>query len=735
MEDKMKNLLIFGIIVGLLFVSGCSSNTDNEVLSQYLSSSSTQELKQFKDLNELKDYLELHQSSNNYDFNIKTLSARSDTMAVSESAAPNSDGSDGSYSSTNVQVQGVDEADFVKNDDRYIYLIADGKLIIVDTKDNIESEIVSETTLNLRSDNADTYDYYSTPNVRDIFLYDNTAVVFMDSYEKELYFDRYNIKPYESYKQNTKVLVFDVSNREDPVVEETFTISGYYYSSRLIKDKVYVITQESLYGFANYPGPMVKYSDKIMNPEIYYFDNPENNYQLSIITSIDITKNAVVDTKSFMLGYTNTLMVSENNIYISYQKQNYWCLGWRCMNYDNDAKGRFTEVVVPLLEGDLKDNVEDILSQDLEEDEEWSLISKEFAKFYEGLQDDKELQKKYEDMFSDIEDALNEYDAKKAMDNSKTIIHKIAINDGNIEYKTKGEVDGYLLNQFSMDEHDGNLRVATTINFWLNSGNIQYNNVYILDEDMNVVGSLENLAKNESIYSSRFIGDKLYLVTFRQIDPFFVIDLSDAENPKVLGYLKIPGYSSYLHPIGEDQILGIGKDVGENEWGGTSAKGLKVTLFDISDFENLKEIDTKIIGIEGSDSPALYDHKAFTYLPDKKIVILPVNEVEERIKSGTYSYRTKVWNGAYVLSVDDEVKSLGRIEHSSSESEYYYWFNTASVSRSIYIKDFIYTLSTKYLKINSLEDLDNEATIKLPYVEPNYGYLEPMPVDTVAVME
>jgi uncharacterized secreted protein with C-terminal beta-propeller domain len=327
-------------------------------------------------------------------------------------------------------------------------------------------------------------------------------------------------------------------------------------------------------------------------------------------------------------------------------------------------------------------------------------------------------------MFKNIEEALNEYDSKKALENSKTIIHKIAIDNGEIEYQTKGEVDGRLLNQFSLDEYEGNLRVATTVSYWLNKvGNKQYNNVYVLGKDMAVIGSLEGLAENESIYSSRFMGEKLYLVTFRQIDPFFVIDLSNPKNPEVLGYLKIPGYSSYLHPIGDNLIIGVGKDVGENEWGGTSAKGIKISLFDVSNFDNPVEIQKYGIGLAGSDSPILHDHRAFLYSDTKNIMVIPVTEIVDKEKTGPYDYTTTVWNGAYVFKFSDGGFSVvGKVKHSSSETKYYYWFDSTSVTRSLYLDDVLYTISGKYVKANDLNDnLADLKTIKLPYEDTVYG--------------
>lgn len=217
------------------------------------------------------------------------------------------------------------------------------------------------------------------------------------------------------------------------------------------------------------------------------------------------------------------------------------------------------------------------------------------------------------------------------------------------------------------------------------------------------------------------MGDKLYVVTFRQMDPFFVIDLSNPNKPEVLGYLKIPGYSSYLHPISDKLIIGVGKETGENENGGVTTKGVKVSLFDVSDFSNPKEVDKYEIGLQGTDSPILYDHKAFLYSATKDLMVIPVTEITERTPSGQYNYRTKTWNGAYVFKVSETgFTVLGKVRHSSSETEYYNWFNTASVMRSLYMDNTLYTISAKMIKANDLEHtLEELNTIALPYSENN----------------
>ncbi|MGB5926154.1 MAG: beta-propeller domain-containing protein, partial [Dehalococcoidia bacterium] len=191
---------------------------------------------------------------------------------------------------------------------------------------------------------------------------------------------------------------------------------------------------------------------------------------------------------------------------------------------------------------------------------------------------------------------------REVWDSPRTSIHRLHIEGAEVDYVASGEVPGMMLNQFSMDEYDSHFRVATTT-----YGETTRNHVYILDMGLTIVGSVEDLAPGETIYSARFMGERGYLVTFRQVDPLFVIDLSDPNNPRELGYLKVTGYSDYLHPYDENHLIGIGKETteeGEFAW----YQGVKISLFDVSDVNNPQEISKLEIGDRGTDSPVLWDH-------------------------------------------------------------------------------------------------------------------------------
>jgi uncharacterized secreted protein with C-terminal beta-propeller domain len=303
-------------------------------------------------------------------------------------------------------------------------------------------------------------------------------------------------------------------------------------------------------------------------------------------------------------------------------------------------------------------------------------------------------------LFEDIRQALAEYDEMIARETQKTVIHKIAIGSNGINYESKGEVPGRLLNQFSMDEDGDRFRVATTSDFYSPyRGTTMYNNVYVLDTNMEIVGKLEEVAKDESIYAARFMGDRLYLVTFRQIDPFFVIDMSE-DDPKVLGELKLPGYSNYLHPYDEDHIIGIGRD-----------EGVKLALFDVSDVRNPELVDTYEIGGSGADSEVLYDHKALLFDRSKDVLSIPVSlypdysvppPLDDRV------YEPKIWRGFYVFGVDpsEGFTLKGTVEHFNDTGDYYYSYGTQG-SRSFYIGDVLYTVSlNNMVKMSDLQSLE-----------------------------
>lgn len=278
---------------------------------------------------------------------------------------------------------------------------------------------------------------------------------------------------------------------------------------------------------------------------------------------------------------------------------------------------------------------------------------------------------------------------------SRTTIYKVAVDKLMMVNVAKGEVRGWLLNQFSMDEKDGYLRMATTTR-WTSPESA----VYVLDSDLVVVGSLTGLAPNERIYSARFLGDTLYLVTFRQIDPFFVIDLGDPVHPLVLGELKNPGFSSYLHPVDEDHVLGIGSENGS----------VKISLYNVSDPTNPIE-QSKCLLPYWSWTSATYDHKAVLFDFEKRLLVIPV---WTSFYEQDYTNWTQ-WSGTYLFNVsaDDGISVKGTVAQGGTNA-------VDSVLRALYIGDTLYTVSQSTVKATSLVDLSEQG--ELIYSIPNQWY-------------
>jgi len=290
-----------------------------------------------------------------------------------------------------------------------------------------------------------------------------------------------------------------------------------------------------------------------------------------------------------------------------------------------------------------------------------------------------------------------------------TTIFKIAFDGLSMKAVARGDVNGWLLNQFSMDEKEPFLRMATTNMFFQPAaGTTMSNSVFVLDSELNVVGSLTGIAPTERIYSARFIDDTLYLVTFRQVDPLFAIDLTDPTNPKIVGELEMPGFSSYLHPVDATHVLGIG----------TENSMVKVSLYDVSDPTNpVEQSKFMLDGYSYSWSDAQYDHKAVLFDLEKQLLVIPISAYRAY---GDYYTEYGYITGALVLrvSIDDGVSLRGIIEHEGATQ-----YNSEYVSRSLYIGDFLYTISNTMLKASTLSDLTEVGSLVYGTYDYRYYYV------------
>jgi len=591
------------------------------------------------------------------------------------------------FSTTNVQVFGVDEPDFIKNDGKYVYILSNDKLTIVDAYPAEDAEIIAKIGLDVEGQ-----------SLQNMFLHKDRLVIFYQGQGQKYLIEEYGYIPTPIYSPTTHALILDISDRENAKVVKNYEVSGNYHNARMIGDHVYFVVNSNV----DYTNPIIPYVAESsrttgITPDVFYFDRPEQYYTFNTISAVDVF-GGEINAETFMIGSASTIYVSEDGIYITYTNN----LPYQY--YKTDSKEKFFKVILPLLPDDVQSKIKSIENSNLDPDEKWNKISDLLQEMYNNMSEQER-----DRLFSEIQQASQEYENRLVYETQTTVIHKIGMDRLALSYSSKAEVPGRLLNQFSMDEFNGKFRIATTSEAYGPQGSSVYNNVYVLDENLKVVGSLEKIAPRETIYSARFMGERLYLVTFQRIDPFFVIDLS-RDTPKVLGELKMPGYSNYLHPYDKNHVIGIGKETKESQWGGVQVFGVKVALFDVSDVRNPKVVDVFTIGDQSTDSEVLYDHKALLFDRNKDVLSLPItsNDYIDPLVKDDYT-EPKFWQGFYVFGVDPDAgfKLKGRVEHPNSGYDYGYG------SRSFYIGDVLYTVKGGLMKMNDVQDMSEINQVRL----------------------
>ncbi|MEA4847027.1 MAG: beta-propeller domain-containing protein [Clostridiaceae bacterium] len=580
------------------------------------------------------------------------------------------DSGSGDYSTTNVQVEGVDEADIVKTDGKYLYQVNNDRIVVAEIYPSDKMKI--KKIIELEKENVYPMELYLDDKYLVLIGTSNNAIPVYRSEQNSIMPEKY---PYYN-NETVKLIAYDITDKSDIKKVREIELEGSYLSSRKIDSKLYLVSNK---GF-NYRriledvevNDTPSYRDTAVKEEFvnidygkigYFPESVEPNYMIVAGIDLDLPKEGV--NVSTYLGSGESIYASGQNLYVAVTRHNI-----------------------------------------IDRDEDDPIIY------------DSEAPKKVTVKVSDRE----------------TVVYRFALNNGKLDYTGKGQVPGSILNQFSMDESEGFFRIATTKGSLFEEGEYtSKNNLYVMDPDLEICGRLEDVAPGEKIYSVRFMGDRAYMVTFKKVDPLFVIDLKDAKNPTILGALKIPGYSDYLHPYDENHIIGFGKDTielsNEGTWkkDGTTAyyQGMKIALFDVSDVNNPKEKFKEIIGDRGTDSELLSDHKALLFSKDKELMAFPVTVMEIKdggnISEGNRPvYGSFSFQGAYVYNVDLEegFKLRARISH-ISEEEYDKsgdgWYSSnKNVERIIYIGDDLYTISKGMIKANSMTDMNEKGSLLIP---------------------
>ena len=495
-------------------------------------------------------------------------------MAMDTAISESEKGTTDDYSTTNVRQEGVDEADVVKTDGRYLYVLRNDNrmLSIVDTINGLE-----ETYCINMDEEQYVQEFYFLPEQKKLIA---VCSVYIEDIQGDSVYAGARMIWDTSI---TQVVTFDVSDAEKPKEIGKVEQSGYYSSSRLSDNHVYLFTNYTAGGdFAKTePELYIPTVDaKLIDAECIYLPETDKGCMYEVVTSIDVNKpDEAKDSKAI---FTNggQLYVSNENIYY----------------YET----------------------------------EWAYTDK----------------------------------------TEKTTIRKIAYDNGELTPLAQKTVDGYINDSFSIDEYEGNLRVIATVG--------ETNSVYVMDKELEMLGKIEGLAEEERVYSARFMGATAYFVTFYETDPLFTVDFSNPKDPKIIGKLKIPGFSDYLHFYGENKLLGIGMDVDEET---LVTGGVKLTMFDISDKTDVKEEATYIMeNVYSTD--VSYDYKAALIDVPKNIICFPAY-TEGRQNYYIFSYDNE--NG-FVCELDEEINGYGM-----------------GVTRGVYIKDTLYVVQGNIIEAYSLK--------------------------------
>ena len=537
------------------------------------------------------------------------------------------------FDETNLQEQGIDEADIFKVDSTHVYALRGQQLIILTAEADAPAQKLSRLDFN--------------GEAIEMFLQDDRLVIITRQKQSEVAVNYLDPPKRAGSSKVVKVVVVDISDRAAPRIEREVAVDGEYVAARRIGDQVHVVAR-ALLGVsdstdadadADDSGGVLHFNQlSILGADLdswlpFYYDTSFNDDGTSERSSeradCESTYHATGTPGEDALGvfsfnladpkseiHTTTILGDGGIVYASSESVIVALTNYGSTTYDGAGEGGF------------------------------STTFDDFG-FGEG----------------------GEAETSTTSEGEKTYLHRFALtDDGRTEYDATGEVDGWILNQFSISEHKGYVRVATqrergtsnaeSMVFVMKAGaktstsstggilHAAPTQAGDAKQSLSVVGELRGIALDEDLYATRFQGDVGYLITFRETDPLWTLDLSNPTSPKILGELMVPGYSTYLHPISQDRLLAIGR----GDW--WDDEGIKVSLFDVSDLSNPIAVYEETFGDEDSDSEAITEHRAFRYIPDQNLLAIPM---KHRSEQGLYLYRVN----------DRSLESLGRVDHSS----------------------------------------------------------------------
>ncbi len=649
----------------------------------------------------------------------------------------------GEYSETNNQESGVDEADFIKTDGHYIYMINGNKFLIMGVPEFGELNLLSNTTMigqpmqmMLEDDRiviTSSINYWNLPS-------NHPLLELMGHEESYTYTDSKGIQytnTYTRYESLVMYTIVDISNKMNPIIEKELFIEGNYHTARLVDGTVRSVTHlytyfQGIQTWVSLPNDYYQIEDKSARMDIW---------NQSLIDTLH--SNELVIQSLTLEDFVPQMYESQTDgTYVSSPIYSDDCSEFSA-SPESTVRGLTTIMTMKMLEEEVEFEVDHITSR-------WAhvyssgntlLLAEPTADWWWFWRN------------NDFEDATN--------------IHAFDISDSNsTSYLGSGRVSGTVQDQFSMSEFQGSIRIASTSDAWgrwwlegeLDDNDepiftgptnqvtiLQYEGVNCVTSPCNLlveVGIIENIAPNETIWSARFVGERGYLVTFENTDPLWVLDLSNPLDPHILGELEIPGVSTYIHPVDDEHLLTIGIGPGEDGFG-LDWSTTQVSLFDVSDPYNPLLSDVQVLspgyvdencedirscGWSWSWSEASYEHKAFTYWGPEEMLAVPLSTYRstyETNENGITSYNYEFVSTLKMINVDIANESLS-LHGSANHSNFYnsdngdYYFHDSNIRRSIFMGEFIYSFSALGAAVHKIDDMSVQVELDLPGYQNTY---------------
>jgi inhibitor of cysteine peptidase len=760
---RIKSLPLILTLVLAMFLAACSAPTGITSPSLSNQTSGTSKLERASDYSALISLMiKAKANQTNYPYRMYDLAEKG-------ASAPNASNQDSAqtgntdYSHTNIQVEGVDEADIIKTDGQYLYIVGNNRLYVIDARDPAQMKVLSTQVYTL---NQETEKYVYGESPMEIFLdTEHDRLILIVSgwlYEKipqTTDTTAIETKPDDPTPVETKpteTITVDTKPADGTLPPDTTTLppdaptAGTDTSDPAATDvtssdgSTGTGTASSGEGVTPASGVDVA-SKELVAPRIWNPYYTQKQYTTTRIYDL-ADKTAPKLVRQFtQTGYYVSSRKIDSAVYVVTNEYKYQV-------YAEDAEPKPADVFPATQD-----------STDPVSPDNWDTLPPETITILPSGDVSNQTVLSAIDIANDDSkpDLLAVLGSSGMVYSSTNYLYVAAYNyqwDGkegtNPVYSTdlfrfklagaqiseagKGNVPGTVLNQYSMDEYNGYFRIATTTYEWVqtkdSSTNANKNNVFVLDASMKVVGKITGLAEGESIKSVRFMGDQAYVVTFRDVDPLFVIDMADPTAPKVLGQLKIPGYSTYLHPYDAGKLIGFGYDV-KTENGNAYNMGLKVSLFDISDFSNPVELSTILLGGRGSYADILYNPKTLLFSREKNLIAFPAT-LFKSITDNPLEYGQPVFQGMLILEVDEnnQLKLRGSVTHfdklsnpdgkpvtlTDEEAQAFYSYDV--IYRGAWIGNNLYTFSARQIRAFDLNSLAPLGEVELPGYKDNQNY-------------